>query len=1531
MSPERPAAPHRIVAIGASAGGLEPLEQLFAALPADTGCSFVVVQHLSPDFRSMMGELLARHTRMPIERMSDGMTLEPDRVYLNLPRVTATLADGVLKLEDMADLGDLYRPIDRFLGSLALERGDQALAIILSGTASDGTEGAARIKEHGGQVIAQSLETARFDSMPRAVMDADLDDAIGDPATIAALVERWAAGEKLAAAPLVRIADDPIGSILALVRREYDTDFEHYKPATVSRRINRRAELRHCKDLDAYYDLLVADAEELDELYGDILIEVTAFFRDREAFAEIESQVIPSLVEKLEAGDQLRIWIAGCASGEEAYSLAMLLIENAERAGTTVDAKILATDVHGRSLERANAGEYPRDSVAHMPAERVMRFFDVHEDSVQVKSEVRRLLLFSTHDVLRDTPFTQIDLLSCRNLLIYFNDDAQERVLTKFHFALQKSGFLVLGPSESTAGLTDEFEVLDARWRLYRKKRNVSLHGRLDLVPLRSNASKQRVASRMTPRPYNPAPRPMLPDERTLRFRRAHNLALEQIVTEYAPPGFLLSGNGDIVHIFGDAGRLLPLQQGAFSRRITDLIRTDFRAVLFAALQKANDPAFERLERRLYVREGGEDTVPYDIVLAPVETSDDDNGFLLLTIRQLENGIIDEHGVLVSGEGVALAGGASGQPRDGDWIDDGSSAVLSRRISVLEHSLRTSEESLQTTIEELETSNEELQSTNEELTASNEELQSTNEELHSVNEELYTVSSEHQRKIVELSELTEDINLLLDASEIGTIHFDRMLRVKRASPMACELLQLGALHPGKHVDGIESPIGQLGLATLVRRVSETGQSEEQQFDADEQRHQMVRVRASLDTEGQINGVLVSCFDLSEVVEAQNELIRVNADFRSIVEDTASFIVRWNAADDRISFCNATYAAFFDSTPDKMIGKSLRELIPDSEREEFFATVEAIEPNETRHLSVLRELPDNRITYTVGFTRAIADDIGQVSEYQSTGQDLSDEFRYRRALEALVGIGNEKRGDHASLLTRILTIGLTYFELDSAFLAGLTDSEYRVLAVAGDAAESVTHGDVLPRSQTVCDMLLDDRSVLSFTQLSQSASRDHASWQSTGVESYIGVRLRSFDGMQGAISFSSPLPRRSPFSVADESFLLLIGNWLSTLLDERRRLVVIADENRYYQSLYLNVPVMMFLADDEGQVIEVSDRLLELLGRPRPDVVDKPAVSLFMPVDASLAAGALSDGNCRDLAVTLDLGEGRTLECEMSCQRRDVGSLRRIRMCVLTDVSARNQALEATEEHNRRLATANENLNQFAFVASHDLQEPLRKIQQFSSFLQEDYADRVDDDGRYHLKVIVDAAERMSTLIKDLLEYSRTSRNGIEPRQLSLRSVMDEVLDDLELPVREARATVDIGELPSVSADPVLVRQLFTNLIGNALKYRDDDRALKLSIGPGTSSSGTVDERVIELTDSGIGFDPDYAARIFEPFTRLNTVQEYAGSGIGLAICATVCEKHGWTLSADSRPGRGSTFRIRLPGERPRDEVLNGTGGTQADD
>ncbi len=1137
----------RIIAIGASAGGLEPLEKFFSTIDEGMGCSFIVVQHLSPDFRSMMDELLGRHTNLAIERISDGLELKPDTIYLNLPRVTVTVEDSKFHLQASKNPVDQYHPIDMLFSSVGEQFGSRVLGIILSGTGSDGTQGAETIKQFGGQVIVQLPESSRFESMPRAVIDARLEDGSGDAERLAELAAAWARGERLELPPLQPVEGDPVSSIIALIRRHTSLDFDRYKPTTVQRRIERRASLKGLADLSQYYKCLTESPEELDLLYSDMLIEVTSFFRDVNAFEALDRLCIESLVQKLRDGGSVRIWVAGCASGEEVYSIAMLLVERAEAENLRLDVRILASDAHGRSLANANAGRFPRESINHLSEERTSRFFDIHGEDVQVKSDVRKLVLFSTHDVIRDTPFTQVDLLSCRNLLIYLNNETQEHVIAKFHFSLVKGGILFLGPSESPVGATDEFEVLDSRWRIYRKRREFSLRDTNSFagtVPPLETFKKA-----LTNLPNTTAAigttSPVLPDARTLRNRQAHQHALEEVIKTYAPPGFLVADDGSILHVFGDAGTLLPVASGEFSRKLTDLIHTDFKATVFSALHRGRQDDFDRFERRLHV-ENDDVAGTYDVTLTRTGKPgrEMEENYFLLTIRRIEANSIDPS-LVQHPETASLA-----SPED-----SADKALLMQRIRSLEDGLSASEESLQLTIEELETSNEELQSTNEELTASNEELQSTNEELqstneelHSVNEELFTVSAEHQRRTNELAELNDEIDQLLAQSEIGTLHLDSELKIKRYSSAATNLFRLSAANLSRTIDAVDCYDDSISLATLARNVLKTGIPWESELVVDG-RNFVLKIVANRDAHEKIIGALVTSLDTTSLRTAEDELARIGHDYRSIIEDTSSHILRWERDTTRIIFCNDRYASYFGVKSEDLVGQLLRPLIPANQREAYFKFVETIPSDEARVHHIVRSRGDGTSTVTGGITRAISNRKGEVIAYQSIGQELTDSNAYGATLEELMLIATDNESSPQDRLDSLMRFGLRELGMDNALLVADDDNAQTIRACCGAIAETTSVDDTLPPEFDLHSLFSHGPGIVEILNKREEKSEVKSILAAGKVASLIGQRLYFDADGTGSLVFLSADKRDTALTAEQRTILGLLAQWSARIASE----------------------------------------------------------------------------------------------------------------------------------------------------------------------------------------------------------------------------------------------------------------------------------------------------------------------------------------------------------------------------------------------
>jgi len=1483
------AKPVPVAAIGASAGGLEPIEQFFDAMPVDSGCAFVIIQHLSPDFRSLMDELLARHSTMPIFRITDGMEIAPSSIYLNPPRSVMTLKGNILKVEKIVDTDSVYLPIDIFFDSLAKDRGAKAVGLVLSGTGSDGTRGSKKIESVGGKVLVQDPITTRFDGMPRSVLSDGYSTLVASPHVLAESVTRLLNDESLTGldaserSPIV----DPLSDVLSMLKHSHGTDFLQYKEATVHRRIQRRAQMRGLTDINDYRDTLATDNFELQELYADLLIEVTEFFRDQEAFAVLQKKVVTQLTEDLNDGGSLRVWVPGCASGEEAYSIAILLQEQARTMGIFLHLKIMATDIHVRSMSQASSGVYTEAALRNMPTDLIERYFDCADGQAQIKPSLRNMVFFSTHDVTRDPPFTRIDLISCRNLLIYLKEDAQEKVMNLLHFSLRKDGYLFLGPSEHIGAIAHEFDVVNEKWRLYKKRRDVKL---LESESIFHRTDLPTGVARVT----NAAPRVSKSQsaysDDAIPFKRAHRAALEEIVSRYAPPGFLLTDDGTVAHIFGNAGELIPLQSGSFSKRIVDLIRPELKVIVTAALDHSRHKDFTEFRRAAYVKKDGGTATTYQVTLVPMELAGEALRFQLLSIDKGKTLEVDADSVVAISKEELVA------------FD--SSQVLQQRISILEHNLQSSEESLQSTIEELETSNEELQSTNEELMSTNEELQSTNEELHSVNEELYTVSAEHQRKNEELTERETDIDVLLQSSKIGTIHLDSKLLLRRYTNNARSVFNILPQDVGRPIDHITIRASAQDIPKLIHDANQTRDTHETQVLVDDNVY-LLRIMPYRAEADQPSGVLITVIDITDVEQVRGKLADLNVQYKDLVDNTDSFFVRWDAKTEKILFCNEAYASRWDSKIDRLIGKNIVEIRNANERKEYREEHAKLSPNQAI-TNVRKEVGADGYTRAARvFTRAISKDGRTIAEYQSNGYDVTEEQHYRSSLDNLFEAFSEEGLDTKQKIEHILEVGLDYFRLDTALVSMIVGDRYVVSFVKTQKKIELAAGSVMRLDETFCGQFVEKASSLAIDDVASSELAGSSCYKKSGIESFIGATIQTANGPYGTVSFYSTKERGNPYSAQDENFSLFIGSWIGFLLGNEEQMEFMENQNEYYQSLFQSVPAMMFLCDNDGLIISASDRLCTKFDFERSKLLGKNCHKLFNTDDPQGLRTALNKGDTRRQPFSFTLDDDTVLDVELNSSIKTVGSLQGVRMVVLSDVSDRNKVSKSLEEQNRRLEIANENLNQFAFIASHDLQEPLRKIQQFSSFLEEDLKDVLSDDTHYHLNVIVDASDRMSTLIHDLLRFSGATQEQPETESVSLNALAEEVVIAMELQIAESKATINVGDLPNVIGDKGMLRQLFVNLIGNGIKYRSEKRSVVIDV----TAIGSGLKTGVSIADNGIGFEMEFARRIFEPFNRLHRNKEYKGNGIGLAICSTVCDKHGWKLTAQSELDVGSTFTI----------------------
>ena len=928
-SPSAPPRPSYVVAVGASAGGLEALEALFGHIHAPSDMTFVVLQHLSPDFESRMDELLGRRTSLPVQVASNGIEIEAGHVYLIPPKKDMIISGSRLLLTTKDPERGLTLPIDHFMRSLAADVGPRAIAIILSGSGSDGTRGVQAVADAGGLVLCQQPETARFDSMPRSALQAQPTAIALAPGMMAAALQRHA--DSIQQPPTSGPTDPQLDAehreVFGLLRNRYGIDFSAYKPSTIERRIERRISMMRSSDLASYLGELRRDPAELNALYHDLLIGVTRFFRDPEAFRVLEAEVVPGLVETAAQRDrELRAWVPGCATGEEAYTLAMLLLEGARCSEDVPSVKVFATDVHRASLESASLGFYSEDALTNVSAERRKRWFQREGDRFRVRGDLRRAVVFAPHNVIVDAPFTRLDLVSCRNLLIYLLPAAQRKALSLFHFGMRTGGVLMLGASESPGELGEEFEAIDARWRIYRKARDLRLGATLRLPEPRPQLrSTQRRAAGAA----------HLPDPRLLDV-------YDLLLSRHMPPALLVDDAYSLLHSFGGAERMLHVPAGRPTQNVLDLVGSELKTAMSGAMQHAEKEgrSVRYLGLATQTRRGHE---RFTLRVEPVQhTHSGFSGFLLVFEPQ---------------EQPPAAELPPSQSAD-------SGQLSADYIRTLEGELRYTRENLQATVEELETSNEELQASNEELVASNEELQSTNEELQSVNEELHTVNAEYERKIVELSQVNDDIDNLLHTTQVAVVFLDDQLRIRRFTAHAAELFGLLPHDIGREFAGFALRIDDQALMSDARCVLDDGEQRSREVCDHAGRRHLLRILPYQVSSSEQPGVLLSLIDVEQLKRHEARASRLSAIVESsddaiISQDLDGKILTWNAG--------ATNLLGYDERSAQ--ARRIHELIAESERSAYMVHERSVHAGEglahfeTQMVSATGETIDVSLTLT----------------------------------------------------------------------------------------------------------------------------------------------------------------------------------------------------------------------------------------------------------------------------------------------------------------------------------------------------------------------------------------------------------------------------------------------------------------------------------------------------------------------------------------------------------------------------------------
>jgi two-component system, chemotaxis family, CheB/CheR fusion protein len=1182
-----------IVGIGASAGGLETFLKLLGYLPTESGMALILVQHLDPKHPSLLTEILARTTKIPVIEVGDLVKVLPNRIYVMPANRDMILLDGVLRVETRKETYGNPVTIDLFFNSLAKDAKHRAIGIILSGTGSDGAHGITEIKAEGGITMAQELASAKFAEMPQNAIATHCIDFVLSPEGIAKELLRISKHPFLDDQSLRKSSDiSDLLNILRAVQSATGVDFKSYKRNTIVRRVSRRMLLGRKESFKEYLELLKSDASEVQALYRDFLIGVTSFFRDPDTFEVLRTKIFPALIKDRDQNSTIRIWVAGCATGEEVYSLAMCLTDFLDHEKARFPIQIFGTDISDQAIDQARSGLYRESSIATVPPDHLKRFFTKADNGYQISKTIRDVCIFARQNVATDPPFSAIDLISCRNVLIYLEPPLQKRVISLFHYALRSTGYLMLGNAESAGTYAELFSQIGPNQKVYSKKLG-SERVRFDFS--RGHSGLKRTSGGRTDIDANDEVH--VPNEESELDKDSD----KAILANRAPAGVIVNEHFEIVRMRGQTGRFLEAPPGHLTNDILRMTRSGLRGELSKAIHTASRENVVVKKHNLRIKEN-QGFIDADFEVIPFTSGTKKIRYFAVIFSELPT--------------------SRKRSKHISQLDDSRVALLEKELTDTQDYLQSLVDKERSASSDLRVVNEEILSSNEEIQSSNEELETAKEELQSTNEELATVNDELNHRNRSLSELNSDLNNLLGTVHIPVIMLSRDLVIRRYSALAETIVNLTPGDIGRNIRDFKPKMNIPDLVEIVTHVIENVAEHSQEIQDEQGRWYSLRIRPYQTIEKKIDGAIIALIDIGTL---KNMRDYAEAIVRTVRESL--LVLDCNL---RVKSANPYFYEKFSLSPDRVEQKLVYEL--------------------------------------------------------NNGEWDSPEFRI--------------------LLNDIL----------------VKDSHFRDF--------EMTH---------------------------------------------------------------------SPSGKNPRTFLL----------------------------------------------------------------------------NASRLRDGSKDGDFILLAIE--------------------------------DITERTMAVDELTETAEALSRANLELEQFAFVASHDLQEPLRMVSSYMQLLSKKYHGKLDADADEIINIAVDGAKRMQQLVRDLLNFSQVGKGELKYEPTDTAAVLSVTLFNLKTLIEETQSKITMGQLPVVQTDGVLLGEIFQNLISNAIKFRNG-KPPEVHI----SAKQNADNWEFSIKDNGIGIEQQYANRIFLIFQRLHSKEQYAGTGIGLAMCKKIVERYGGRIWVHSVLGEGSTFSFTLP-------------------
>ncbi len=1464
-----------VVGIGASAGGLDAIQQLLNNIPDDTGIAFVVIQHLSPDFISLMPELLAKYTKMKIYTADDKQEIKPNCIYLNQRNKNLYIKGNRLYLLEKEPKSNLNLPIDIFFHTLGEEYEEKSIGIILSGTGSDGSRGIKTIKEAGGTILAQDPGTAQFDGMPNTAIGTNLCDFILSPEEMAEVISKIPGQRILLNTKTDSAQSDDIifYKILVEVQKSSGIDFRQYKRNTLVRRLEKRMGINNIEQLCDYHVFLNSNPKEKDILKQDFLIGVTRFFRDLEAFESLKTKIIPELFKSKETKEPIRVWVPGCSTGEEVFSVAILIDDFIRTNKLTREYKIFATDVDSNALTIAGQGVFNANISNEIDKYYLENYFIKSGDRLLISKRIRDKIVFSHHNILKDPPFIRIDLITCRNLLIYLDSKVQRKVLLNFQFALNKFGHLFLGHSESLGDSSKFFKVIDSKWKIFQSISDTKQ------IPSQANPEdKISTISYKTPQRAIQYPQYKFKENPESIFHR-------YLSKKFSPSSIFIDKEFNILFIKGDAGKKLIHDEGIFQNNLLKMVSTEIGAVIRNGIRRLESENTDIQVNNVTFQQNDK---TYNFDLSFHKPNKDGELASVYLVHFSEDRILDDNVKII--ENVP--------------IDE----ISKQRLEDVETELKTTQTELQNVIEELETSNEELQSSNEELMASNEELQSTNEELQSVNEELFTVNAELQEKNKQLESVNNDIINLLDSTEIGTLFLDLNLNIRKYTPALHRIFNLHDSDIGRPISSFASNFSNDVRGFIIdnsKKVLDKLSTAEQEITDKNGNHSLMRIIPFVTTDKKIDGVVITFIDITKIKKAEKLVSLSEQKYRKLFDNQLSGIAvqkvlydKDGKAEDMLYLDgNEKLEQHLQLSKEKFIGKKISDIIPGftkNYRNLFQTYVKVAESGKPKEFEL--DFDYFNATYSVkafsfekGIVVIISDDITKQKIIEN--ELIQSEARLKEA-QSLAMLGNFEHD----------------FEEDTKWWS---DETYHILGF--DSSTKPPKYDVFIKQ-------LDKNGAKRLNSLVERAASKGENYNTTYRYFMPKTKELKYIFVTAEVTFDNDnKPKGLKGTVQDITKKMLLEV-------ERDRLRFIMEEMEKLANIGgwdLDIETMSSYYSDQTKRIYG----IPVNSDPPPGIEGmKFYPKEAQPVIKEAVDNAISKGKSYDIEVPFINAQKKPLWVRTmgKAVRKNNKTVRLYG--TFQDITKQKETEQELLNAKRKAEVANIYKNQFLANMSHEIRTPINGIVGFADLLKKGGIS--DETRENYSEIIKNSSNQLLLLINDIIDISRIEAGELK---LTLKPYkISKMISDIEATFNEIKRQKQKDQIQIVSivpekyseltikTDPFRMQQVLSNLINNALKFSEKG---KIEFG-----FDVIDDVIrFYVSDEGIGIPKDKIKVIFNRFEQLGNGDpgRNEGTGLGLAISKGIINLLNGKLFIESIENKGTTFIVELPFIKA-DEPVNNT-------